>query len=137
MTPLKVFLDSDILFPAAYRAPNAFERLWKLLDVTLFTSDYCVLEVERNLSSPAQLKNFRLLLQGLSFVPDVPEALLPKTIMLPAKVLPVLAAAMQCEADVLITGDRRHFGAFYGSMQGCVRVDSPEIFWQRFTSDKA
>jgi|FLYL01.1.fsa_nt_gi predicted nucleic acid-binding protein len=33
---------------------------------------------------------------------------------LPAKDAPVLAAAVASRADALVTGDRRHFGGFYG-----------------------
>jgi predicted nucleic acid-binding protein len=132
VTRLKVFLDSNILFSAAYRSPNGFERLWRLDSVILLTSYYCVTEVKRNLATKQQLSLLDNLLPGVELVADCPEEQLPSVVMLPGKDIPVLAAAMLCEADVLVTGDRRHFGPFYGSRQGSVRVESPEMFWSRF-----
>ena len=38
---------------------------------------------------------------------------------------PVLAAAMQLACEALVTGDRTHFGAFYGKTLGGVKIHSP------------
>jgi hypothetical protein len=37
----------------------------------------------------------------------------------------VLAAAMQLGCEALVTGDRTHFGAFYGKTFGGVKIHSP------------
>ena len=41
---------------------------------------------------------------------------------LPAKDQPVLAAAVSCASDFLLTGDRLHFGHLFGSTVAGVRV---------------
>ncbi len=38
---------------------------------------------------------------------------------------PVLAAAMQLACEALVTGDRTHFGTFYGKTLGGVKIHSP------------
>jgi len=44
---------------------------------------------------------------------------------LPEKDRPVLAAAIQLGCQVLVTGDRTHFGALYGKTLGGVKIHSP------------
>ena len=36
--------------------------------------------------------------------------------------IPILAAALQCGADVLVTGDRRAFGSFFGRRIESLRI---------------
>ena len=55
--------------------------------------------------------------------PEALEAALP----VPEKDRPVLAAAIGSRCKVLITGDRTHFGAFYGKSLGGVTVYSPSM----------
>jgi hypothetical protein len=42
------------------------------------------------------------------------NSLLPDTVNLPEKGRPVLAAAIHHHCDILVTGDRTHFGQLYG-----------------------
>ncbi len=44
---------------------------------------------------------------------------------------PVLAAAIQLKCDVLVTGDRQHFGVFYGETLGGVTIHSPSSLAER------
>ena len=44
--------------------------------------------------------------------------------MLPAKDAPILAAAVEAGAELLVTGDRAHFGALYGRTFGSTEVVS-------------
>jgi hypothetical protein len=53
--------------------------------------------------------------------PEVFEAVLA----VPGSDRPVLAAAIRLEGDALVTGDRTHFGAFYGRTLGGVTIHSP------------
>jgi hypothetical protein len=53
--------------------------------------------------------------------PEMFEAVLA----VPEKNRPVLAAAIRLECDALVTGDRTHFGAFYGKRLGGVAIHSP------------
>lgn len=129
---MRLFLDSNILFSAAHRQPNRFLRLWSLPGVEVVTCSYCIGEVTRNLQQPAQMSAFRSLLSATVVVADCPEQLVPKTIMLPAKDLPVLASAIHCGADILLTGDRNHFSRFFGHREAGVLIESPQMFWDRF-----
>lgn len=130
---LIVFLDSNILFSASYRSPNLFERLWTLRDARMITSRYCAEEARRNLALPEQAQRLVQHLAVTGIVDDCPEDQLPDTWMLPAKDIPVLAAAAQARADVLLTGDRNHFGRYYGLQVMGVAIESPELFRARFS----
>jgi len=44
---------------------------------------------------------------------------------LPQKDRPVLIAAIACRCDVLVTGDRTHFGPGYGRSFDAVTIHSP------------
>ena len=48
---------------------------------------------------------------------------------------PVLAAAIRLGCDVLVTGDRTHFGAGYGRMFGGVTIHSPRTLAERILPD--
>ena len=51
---------------------------------------------------------------------------LRETLAIPEKDRSVLAAASRLACDVLVTGDRTHFGAFYGKTLGGVTIHSPQ-----------
>jgi len=125
---LTVFIDSNILFSTCYRSPNLFERLWRISGIRIVSAPYCVNEVRRNLVSPDQLHRFDQWLLRTEVVEDCPENQLPENLMLPAKDLPVLAAAARYKADILVTGDSNHFG---NTVLG-VQIESPGMFRKRY-----
>jgi len=129
---LVAFIDSNILFSTCYRSPNLFERLWTIPNVRIVTANYCVEEVRRNFRSSEQLTRLDQWLLRTHIVEDCPENDLPETLMLPAKDVPVLAAAARCQADILITGDQNHFGRYYGHRVLGVLIESSEMFRSRF-----
>jgi predicted nucleic acid-binding protein len=129
---LNVFIDSNILFSACYRSPNLFERLWAIPTVRIVTAEYCVDEVRRNLRSPEQTRRLDQWLSRTRIVENCPDSDLPEMLMLPAKDVPVLAAAARCRADILITGDLNHFGRYYGHQVLGVLIESSEMFRSRF-----
>jgi len=111
------FLDANILFSAAL-APNArMRRLWALdpAPATLMTSDQTIMEARRNLpllTHPALLQ----LVEQLTMVLTPPRDLwipLP-TIALPDDDMAILQAAIAGGATHLLTGNRRHFGPYFG-----------------------
>jgi hypothetical protein len=129
---LIVFIDSNILFSTCYRSPNLFERLWTIPNVRIVTAEYCEDEVRRNLRSLEQIARLDQWLSRTEVVENCPESELPEMLMLPIKDVPVLAAAARHNADILITGDRNHFGRYYGHQVLGVLIESSEMFRSRF-----
>lgn len=107
--PLRVFLDANILFSAALKTESRFHSFWKMRNLVPMISMYAADEARRNCVSAGHAGRLVLLLEQTHFVSDVPGAMLPPQILLPAKDAPILAAAIHAGADYLITGDRHHF----------------------------
>ncbi|MEX1257439.1 MAG: DNA-binding protein [Gemmatimonadota bacterium] len=110
-----LFLDANVLFSAAYRADAGVTRLWRIEGITILSSTYAVEEAGRNLEDAEQRTRLGRLLQGTTVVAQavLPEALIGTT-GLPAGDEAILAGALASNATHLITGDRRHFGRFFG-----------------------
>ena len=111
----RLFLDANVLFSAAYRPDAGVARLWEVSDAVLLTSSYVVEETRRNLTDPDQRTRLKELLKNV----EVGEAtMLPPELRgeidLPEKDWPVLGGAAAAGATHLITGDLRHFGAYFG-----------------------
>ncbi len=121
MADLRVFLDANILFTAAY-SPDGLSAFLIELGVagrlTLLTSPLAVVEVERNLETkrPAALPALRRSLASVRIVaepgPANVEQLTPPE--LSAKDRPLLAAAIVAHATHFVTGDVADFGRFMG-----------------------
>jgi len=113
------------LISAAWKESSEIAMIWQMEGVRLITSNYVMSEVERNLHQASQIERLRRLMrtvQMLSFeaLPDIPEAT-----ELPEKDRPVLAGAIQARADHLVSGDKKHFGSWYGSSIRGVRITAP------------
>jgi hypothetical protein len=107
--PLRVFLDANVLFCAARKPDSRWHGFWKVRNLFPLTSMYSADEARRDCVNGAHAGRLLLLLEQTHLVSDLPGALLPAQIRLPAKDGPILAAAIQAGADYLITGDRHHF----------------------------
>ena len=108
----RLFLDANVLFSPAYRRENGLLALWKLKRVTLLSSPYAIEEALRNLEDDAQRSRLRRLVRSVEQVRTIASH--PLTVDLPSKDEPILRAALAGSATHLITGDSRHFGAFFG-----------------------
>jgi predicted nucleic acid-binding protein len=104
-------------------------ELFKLSKVglcELVTSQHATFEAQRNLSvkSPTRAADFEEILIAVHRVSDAGPKLVAKAsgFGLPENDAPILAAAIAAEADMLVTGDRRHFGHLYGTVVGRVRI---------------
>jgi predicted nucleic acid-binding protein len=127
----RIFLDANVLFSAAYRADSGLLAFWKLRDVALCSSRYAIEEANLNLEEEAQRRRLARLTAALH-VFDVRERELPPGIALPQKDAPILLAAIEAQATHLVTGDVRHFGAYFGkSVQGVLVITPAEYLKRR------
>lgn len=111
---MKVFVDSNVLFSAALGG-QPFLLLWDIAragKVQLVTTAYCHTEASDNLKHkrPDALECYATLMASVYEVPEDQSELAWAGELVPAKDAPILAAAVAAGADVLVTGDRRHFG---------------------------
>src|SRR3990167_3011677 len=65
---IKLFLDANILFSAAYRENAGLAKLWKLSHIKLVSSDYAIMEAERNLREQHQLQRLKMLTHSLDVI---------------------------------------------------------------------
>jgi len=133
---LRVFLDANVLFTAAY-SPDGLSALLVELGaagrVTLLTSPLAIVEAERNLEAkrPASLATMRRSLAAVRVVrepaPADVERLTPPE--LSSKDRPLLAAAIGAHATHFVTGDVADFGRWMGRRARLpLRVMTPRQF---------
>jgi uncharacterized protein len=127
---MRIFLDANVLFSAA-KSDGAVRQLLTLLDQAgheCCVNSYVVEEARRNLvaKAPEAIAILDRLLSRMTTAKAQPsDAALEASLPLPAKVRPVLAAAIGQGCAVLVTGDRTHFGELYrGTVHG-VAIHSP------------
>jgi uncharacterized protein len=133
---VRVFLDANVLFSAAYKDSSRLRILWEMSDVHLITSVYTLDEATRNLLGirPIQITTLSTLVSQIEIIIGKTSNLeLPPHILLPQKDLVVLVDAIQNQSDVLLTGDAKHFGSLYGSRVGGITVLSPRSFLAQYT----
>ena len=130
-------MDANILFSAA-KSDGAVRALVRLLverGHECCADAYVVAEARRNLlaKGPEALRVLDALLSHLRLAAAAPVAAGPAAELdwLPEKDRPVLAAAIRLCCDVLVTGDRTHFGAGHGRSFGGVTVYSPRSLAER------
>lgn len=109
----RLFLDANILFPAAYRPQSGLLRLWKLKNVFLCTSRYALEEARINLDEERQRVRLIELSERLHLF-EASARDLPPGLSLPEKDVPIVLAALMARATHLLTGDLRHFGPYFG-----------------------
>lgn len=115
---VKLFLDSSALF-AGIASPNGAARVLLLLGetrrVSLIVSEQVIAETERAVARklPASLNEARqaILKSGALIQADPPVEAVTARLgwMDHAADVPILVAAMQAEADFLVTLNRKHF----------------------------
>lgn len=129
---MRVFLDANILF-SAVKTDGAIRQLVELLleaKHDLVADAYVVEEARRNLQAKAPDSAVALaaLLKRVRVEAFQPFDGDQETIRLvPEKDRPVVASAIRLGCDVLVTGDRTHFGSLYGRRAGGVQVLSPRL----------
>jgi uncharacterized protein len=124
----RVFLDANVLFSAAYRAGSGLVALWRLNTPQLRTSAYALSEAERNLAREDQRRRLAALVRSCEIVPTPSLVRLPPQVILPDNDEPILLAAIAAEATHLLTGDKAHFGRYYGTrLAGVLRPPTGRV----------
>ena len=101
------------------------------MDVVLLTSFYAVDEAHRNLAidKPGQIESLERLIAAMTVVGDPSTGFtLPPGIDLVEKDRPILLAAMATRATHLLTGDKDHFGKYFGQSVGGVLILRPRDY---------
>ena len=124
----RVFLDANILVSAAWRAESGLLALWQLPATQFLTSGYAIVEADRNVSNAEQRTRLHRLVQRLEIVDEPLPRRLPAGIALAAKDVPILLAAIDSGAKFLLTGDKDHFGKYYGTVIDGVTVLRPAAY---------
>lgn len=128
---MRVFLDANVLFSAA-KSDGAVRRLLALLVKRrhrLCVDPYVVEEARRNLAAkfPVGVALLEELLPGMESVATIARSEDGRNHGLPDKDRPVMAAAISGRCQVLLTGDKTHFGPLYGREVEGVQVLSPAM----------
>jgi hypothetical protein len=94
------------------------------------TSTYAAEEARANLSDHAQFRRLQQFLLHLQITSGV--SALPANITLPDKDQPILGSAIYLKASHLLTGDKQHFGQYFGRRLGGVLVLSPGDYFHHY-----
>ena len=118
---MRVFLDANVLFSAAYRETGSVRTFFALAEAgacELVSSGYAIDEARRNISvkHPERSADLESLLGRIALCREPAPATLAWAAAqrLPSKDAPILAAAVDARCHLLVTGDRTHFGALFG-----------------------
>ena len=130
-TKTKVFLDANILVSAARNPHAGLHEFWKMRNLALCTSTYATDEARANLNAKKQHQHLERLLLKLKThsEPKLPFPLPP--IDLPEKDKAIFYAALEMGAEYLITGDRQHFGKYFGKTIHGLQIMLPAKFLKK------
>lgn len=131
---LRIFLDANILFSAAKNDGPIWALISRLLDGghECWVDGYVIDEARRNITAKAaaQVPSLDALLSRMRLASHSPATTGAAIKGLPEKDRPVLAAAAALSCEILVTGDRTHFGKHYGQLLHGVRIHSPRSLYE-------
>lgn len=129
---MKLFLDANIIFTAAYSAQGLSRGLFRLAAAgkcSLCTSAFAHEEAVRNIrnKAPGKLADLIILMKQVDILPEPHPKWVTWAAVLPLvrKDAPVLATALQGKVDIFVTGDRRDFGHLFGQVLQGVKILTP------------
>lgn len=129
---MRLFLDANVLFSAALSPDGRARALFDLASGarwTLCASPHAIAEAQRNLALkyPDRLAELEGLTARLSRTAEATPSMAEEAARHgpPPEDAPILAAAVQARADLLVTGDRTHFGHLYGKTVQGVEIVTP------------
>ena len=135
---MRIFLDANILFSAAYGTESPMRAFFRLAEVgicELLASPFALDEARRNIARkhPAKTPDLERLIAQIAVCREAgaEEVRWARSTGLPDKDAPILAAAVQAKADILVTGDRADFGVLYGRNLRGVQVLPPRAALER------
>lgn len=131
----RIFLDASALLVGAYASPTGAMRVLIRLTFAdfylLYTNEIAVEEAERTLQSkaPEAVAIFRKLLVALPLnqiksAPKPGQIERARTVVVPADA-PLLAGALSCKADYLLTFDRQLIGRDVSSIAPKLVITTP------------
>jgi predicted nucleic acid-binding protein len=127
--PKSVFLDSSVLYAAAFSSAGPARRLiLKGLDgsITLVISDFVLEETRRNLTknAPSALPYFTIIADLLSrFITNPTKVqVLQAAQIVHLKDAPIVAAAAKAKADYLATHDVKHLLSHAKAIEAAYRI---------------
>ena len=134
----KVFLDSNVILSGLFSDRGAPRMILDLLTLHLpilagATGRYNLMEVERNLKKkmPAAIPLYREYLPRLGLeIVALPsrETVKSMTGVIAEKDIPVLASAIACSAEYLITGDKKDFAGLKTNRRFNLTIIGPSDF---------
>ena len=129
---MRVFLDANLISAAAHWPQGRARALFRLAAAgrcELVASPHAIQEARRNLGlkSPRGAEAVDALLEGVEKVAEAGPQMVELATGhdLQGGDAPILAAAVAAGVDLLVTGDRTHFGHLFGTDIGGVRIVSP------------
>lgn len=135
---MRIFLDANVLFSAAHRTDSplrAFFRLAEAKVCELLASPFALDEARRNIArkNPSKTAELEQLIAQITTCREAgaEETRWARSTGIPDKDAPILAAAVQAQADILVTGDRTDFGSLYGQKLRGLEVLAPRTALER------
>lgn len=125
---VRLFLDANVLISVAWKEQSKVARLWSIPQADLVSSNFVYAECARNLKLPEQHRRLARYLEQVRVFDFPAEPALEQMPEMEAKDRHVLAAAVLTRSHFLVTGDRAHFGQWYGTSVLGVRVEPPSRF---------
>jgi predicted nucleic acid-binding protein len=133
--PVRIFLDSNVILSGLLSSTGAPRIILDILTLSLpgvigLTGRYNLIEIERNIKkmAPAILPVYDEYLPKLrlEIVPvPAPADIARQAGIVADKDTPVLASAIKGKADLLVTGDKKHFDAARHRKSLACRIVNP------------
>jgi predicted nucleic acid-binding protein len=130
----KVFLDANVLFSAAYDARTSLRQLWRLEGVELLTSGAAAQEAARNLSMkrPDRMGDLAGLIGSMTVLGEPAQRIAAEaTVGIDENDRPIFNACVAAKCTHFLTGDKRHFGRFYGKTVCGVAIERAADYLRR------
>ena len=123
-------MDATVLFGVSYRESSRLRALWAIAGIVLLGSTYVLDEARRNATSDAHIQRLEELIRSLEVVTTRFDPRDPRLdgVVLPLKDRPVMIDALDGNATHLLSGDRRHFGRYFGKQLSGVWIMGPNDY---------